>query len=43
MLEWQLVHDCPCAEWLCAGTAGWPVVEFSDGEWHCRQIVFTLA
>src|SRR5271166_4279693 len=43
MLEWQMVHDWYCAAWLCDGPRGAAVVKFCDGEWHCRQMVFTLA
>src|SRR5580698_4451095 len=39
-----MVHDWYCVAWLCAGPVGiGAVVKFGDGEWHCRQMVFTLA
>src|SRR6185312_2458508 len=43
MLEWQVVQAWYCVAWLCAGPIGWLAVKFGDGEWHCRQSVFTLA
>src|SRR3974390_427992 len=40
---WQTVHAWYCVFWLCVGPCGSAVEKFIDGEWHCRQIVFTLA
>jgi len=38
-----MVHDWYCVAWLCAGPIGLLVEKFGEGEWHCRQIVFTVA
>src|SRR3954471_16842130 len=38
-----MVHDWYCVAWLCAGPTGSPVEKLVEGEWHSRQIVFTLA
>jgi hypothetical protein len=43
MSLWQMVQDWYCVAWLWVGPLGSAAVKLVDGEWHCRQIVFTFA